>query len=209
MRSRPCSRELVLRSPRRNKAAAAASLPRGSPGEPPRHTRGFESRGSRGGRAQPSRRRAAEVGRARTPRDRDQYRRAARAPHPSPGAPAKDVEFEKCYSARLSLNDMEGNASPRGQHVRAQNTRARVRPSTQRSSVSGERSSGRTSTARCRLFRRPHGPRVAPRRGPAERAQERGRLWDAAELAPAAQTGAERKSERVCVYERVWRLDSG
>lgn len=32
-------------------------------------------------------------------------------------AGAKDVEFEKCYSARLSLNDMEGNASPRGCHV--------------------------------------------------------------------------------------------
>lgn len=52
-------------------------------------------------------------------------------------AGAKDVEFEKCYSARLSLNDMEGNASPRGCHVcasaRVSYARARARFRTSRS----------------------------------------------------------------------------
>lgn len=39
----------------------------------------------------------------------------------------KDVEFEKCYSARLSLNDMEGNASPTWvSHVCASAVRARA-----------------------------------------------------------------------------------
>lgn len=79
------------------------------------------------------------------PRDHDQYlhargalrrrdakrrveprraRRTARAA-PRTAPETKDVEFEKCYSARLSLNDMEGNASPRGCHVCASAPRAR------------------------------------------------------------------------------------
>lgn len=51
---------------------------------------------------------------------------------PPPGPPlyaAKDVEFEKCYSARLSLNDMEGNASlSLSLHVGTTCARARQTP---------------------------------------------------------------------------------
>lgn len=70
---------------------------------------------------------------------RDERRDAERrAPRTAPGT--KDVEFEKCYSARLSLNDMEGNASPtwvprvrfrspRARAKRARESFARVSPS--------------------------------------------------------------------------------
>ncbi|KAL0124512.1 hypothetical protein PUN28_006395 [Cardiocondyla obscurior] len=57
---------------------------------------------------------------------RDERRDAVRrAPRTAPGT--KDVEFEKCYSARLSLNDMEGNASPTWvPRVRFRSPRARI-----------------------------------------------------------------------------------
>lgn len=55
-------------------------------------------------------------------------RRAPRRGAPPHRPPrTKDVEFEKCYSARLSLNDMEGNASPTWvSHVCASAVRARA-----------------------------------------------------------------------------------
>lgn len=56
-------------------------------------------------------------------RDAERRRIAPRRAAPR----TKDVEFEKCYSARLSLNDMEGNASPTWvSHVCASAVRARA-----------------------------------------------------------------------------------
>jgi len=80
------------------------------------------------------------VGGSRVTAARDQYLHARRdaarrgerrdaerrAPRTAPGT--KDVEFEKCYSARLSLNDMEGNASPTWvPRVRFRSPRARAK----------------------------------------------------------------------------------